>query len=139
MKIPIISSMLFSLLFTHHSVFEGTQWKYSYIAILCYPCYRILYLIYRQSGSRLEEVDQQLSIKICFFASASAGLVSTSKVTVLKNLYNLYIHVIRPQRRRNNKVFLPPQKSNFALLLALLKNDLNKRGFILKVFGSGVS
>ena len=54
--------MLFSLLFTHHSVFEGTQWKYSYIAILCYPCYRILYLIYRRSGSRLEEVDQQLSV-----------------------------------------------------------------------------
>ena len=32
-------------------------------------------------------------------------LVSISKKTVLENLYGLYIHDIRPKRRKNNKVF----------------------------------
>ena len=81
------------------------------------------YIVYRQSSSRLEEVH----LLTLIFAS-------TSEVTVLKNLYSLYIHVIRPQRRKNNKVLLPPQKSNFTLQLALVKRDLNKQGFIFEVF-----
>ena len=76
------------------------QWKYNCTAVLCYPCYRTLNQVYRQSGSRLEEVDQQLSINISFcqflgWSKWAAFLVSTSKVTVLKNLSSLYIHVIR--------------------------------------------
>ena len=80
------------------------------------------YIVYRQSSSRLEEVH----LLTLIFAS-------TSEVTVLKNLYSLYIHVIRLQRRKKNTVLLPPQKPNFTLQLALVKRDLNKRGFIFEV------
>ena len=45
------------------------------------------------AGSRLEEVDQR---------SSTVFLVSTSKVTVLKNLYRLYIHGIRRKRWKNS-------------------------------------
>ena len=62
----------------------------------------------------------------------TAFSVITSKVTVLKNLYSLYIHVIRLKRRKKNKVFLSPLQSIFSLSLALLKHDLNKRGFIFE-------
>ena len=51
----------------------------------------------------------------------------------LRNLHSLYIHVIRPQRWKNNKVFLLPQQSNFALSLALLKHKVNKQRFIFEV------
>ena len=53
------------------------------------------------AGSRLEEVDQRPS---------TVFLVSTSKVTVLKNLYRLYIHGIRQRDGRtvhlNNEISL---------------------------------
>ena len=32
------------------------------------------------------------------------------------------------KRRKNNNVFPPPQQSNFALTLTLLKHEMNKRG-----------
>ena len=73
-------------------------------------------------GCRLEQFDRQHFINIGFLpmphlVKRTTFLVSTSKVTVLKNLYSLYIHVIRPKRRRSNKFFLPPHKSNRWLYL----------------------
>ena len=51
------------------------------------------------------------------------------KEAVFQNLYSLYIHVIRPKRRKYHEVFLPAQYSNFAPSFALLKNEVNIRGF----------
>ena len=62
----------------------------------------------------LEEVNRQSSVNISVLPvpqvdkMSSLFLVNTTKVTVLKNLYSLYTHVIRPYRQKN-KAFLPPQ------------------------------
>ena len=56
----------------------------------------------------LEEVNRQSSVNISVLPvpqvdkMSSLFLVNTTKVTVLKNLYSLYTHVIRPYRQKNS-------------------------------------
>ena len=71
------------------------------------------------------------NVNLTWWKRATA-LVSNSRVTVLKNFYSLYLHVIRPQKGKNNKFFFPPQYSNFALSLALFTHEVNKNEGILQ-------
>ena len=103
----------------------GLQWKCSHTALSCYRTFRLLLILVFFLCPR--------------WLKWTVFLVSTSKVTVFKNLYSFYIHTSDHRDGRAIRFFLHLNNQTLFYLWLYCTMRWTNQVLILRLFGSGLS